>query len=157
MPRGELYIRIPKTGYDDWKDAYMIYGVSLDETAISKLMTPAPNKEAVENESDLQHGKRVVRNTDETKKAERNISLIINISAPDKVTFLTRYGKFCKEVLDKGFFDIKTSYQSDVIYRMTYIDCQQFSEYNMEIGKFTLNLNEPDPTNRDISDKWENE
>lgn len=155
MPQGKLYVKLPSSS--TWIDTYERYGLSLEENALSKLMTPAPSKEFVENKSDLQHGKRVNRNTSSTKKDERNVSLIVQITAPDKDTFLTRYGLFCTEILDKGFFDLKTPYVPNTVYRMTYLDCTQFSEFMQQIGKFTLSLNEPDPTNRGATDKWVNE
>lgn len=151
MAASTLYFRV---NGGNWIDAYTRYGISLEETSLSKLMTPAPNKAPVENKSDLQHGKRVVRNTSGVKKDERNVSLILNMSASTKAQFLTNYGLFCTEILDKGFFDIKTSYQSGVIYRFTYLDCTQFREFVLGIGKYTLSLNEPDPTNRGTNDSW---
>lgn len=153
MPKQTTYIRIAKSS--EWVDIFDAYGASLSDSAVSRLMTPAPNKEVVENRSDLEHGKRVTRDPNDTRKDERNFSLEIHLLAPNKDTFLERYGKFCNEVLDKGFFDIKTKYLPGTIYRVTYMDCSQFTEWGMGMAKFTLNLNEPDPTNRSETDKWE--
>lgn len=153
MPRNKLWMRLPGEGA--WTDMYASYGISLEETSVSKLMTPAPNKEVVENKSDLEHGKRVDRDTGDVRKDERNINLIMYIYASSKDQFLERYGRFCRDFLDKGFLDIKTAYVPDTVYRMTYLDCTQFSEFDMELAKFTLSLNEPDPTNRGETDKWE--
>ncbi len=41
MLNGQLYI--------NGKDAYLTWGIFLDETALSALMTPAPNKEFISN------------------------------------------------------------------------------------------------------------
>ena len=49
---GELFI--------NGKDAYTTWGISMDDTSLSALMTPAPNKDLVENKSRLEHGKRVM-------------------------------------------------------------------------------------------------
>lgn len=143
-----------KTHGGSWVNAYETYGITLEETSLSKLMTPAPNKEVVENKSDLQHGKRVDRSDAGVKKDERNLSLILNLSAPDSTTFLQRYAAFCTDILDKGFFDMKCDLLPGKVFRMTYLDCTQFSEFMLGIGKFTLSLNEPDPTNRGESDSW---
>ncbi len=151
MVANTLWFRVPG---GTWVDAYTRYGISLDDTAMSKLMTPAPNKDVLENKSDLEHGKRVNRSSDGVKKDERNVSIILNLTASTKAQFLTKYGLFCTEILDKGFFDIKTAYQDGVVYRMTYLDCTQFSEFVFGIGKYTLSLNEPDPTNRGTTDSW---
>ena len=152
MPRNTLWFKLPRD--IGWKDMFTQYGISLEETSLSKLMTPAPNKEIVENKSDIQDGKRVDRDTDDVRKDERNVSLILNIIADDETQFLARYGQFCSDFLDKGFFDIKTIYVPNTVYRMTYLDCTQFTEFCRGIGKFTLSLNEPDPTNRGETDNW---
>ena len=159
MPANELFFRVNN---GNWIDAYTNYGISLDDTAMSKIMTPAPNKSPVENKSDLEHGKRVVRSTSGVKKDERNLSLTLNMTASSMATFLTNYGKFCTEILDKGFFDMYVSHQDytennqtkHVIYRLTYIDCNQYREFMFGIGKYTLNVNEPDPTNRGMTSSW---
>ena len=187
MPANTLYFRTSATqvlpseavGYkpftvegqtEVYADAYKRYGISLEETSLSRLMTPAPNKEIVENKSDLEHGKRVYRDSADVRKDERNVSLIFNITAKNEAEFMSRYALFCEEILDKGFIDIRTEYSLyDTVYddngnltsykyrvfRMTYLDCTQFTEFNQSIGKFTLSLNEPDPTNRGENDSWE--
>lgn len=138
---GELFI--------NGKDAYTTWGLSMDETSLSALMTPSPNKELIENKSRLEHGKRVIISN--PKKDERNLTLQINITAPDKDTFFTRYDSFCDE-LDIGVLDIRTKYRPSVVYRTTYQSCQQFSEFMQGIGKFVLKLNEPNPKNRNLPD-----
>ena len=152
---GETEIRV--VGSNEFIDLYEIYGVSLDETSLSKLMTPAPNKQPTENSSDIMNGKRLNREPGNVRKDERNVQLTINIHARNKDEFLRLYGRFCNEVLDNGYFDLRSCYNTGMIYRMTYVDCQQFSEFMLELGKFTLTLNEPDPTNRGLTDKWDDE
>ena len=44
MPQEELFI--------NGKDAYTTWGISMDDTALSALMTPAPNKEFIEKACD---------------------------------------------------------------------------------------------------------
>lgn len=136
---GELFI--------NGKDAYVTWGISMDDTALSALMTPAPNKEFVENKSRLEHGKRVV--TANPQKDERNLTLQINLTAPDKDTFFARYDSFCSE-LAIGTLEIRTKYQSGILYRTVYLSCQQFSQFMQGIGKFVLKLNEPNPADRTI-------
>lgn len=136
---GELFI--------NGKDAYMEWGISMDDTALSALMTPAPNKEFVENKSRLEHGKRVVAAN--PKKDERNLTLQINLTAPDKDIFFARYDSFCKE-LATGVLEIRTKYQTNILYRTVYLSCQQFSQFMQGIGKFVLKLNEPNPSDRTI-------
>ena len=137
MPQEELFI--------NGKDAYTTWGISMDDTALSALMTPAPNKEFIENKSRMEHGKRVI--TADPKKDERDLTLQINLTAPDKDTFFARYDSFCNE-LDKGILEIKTKYQPNIVYRTIYISCNQFSQFMQGIEKFVLKLNEPNPNNR---------
>lgn len=134
---GELFIND--------KDAYLEWGVSMDDTSLSALMTPAPNKELIENSSRLNHGKSVITNG--VKKDERNLTLQLNLTAPDKDTFFERYESFCKE-LDGGVLEIRTKYQPAILYRTIYLSCNQFNQFMQGIGKFVLRLNEPNPMNR---------
>ena len=129
------------------KEAYAEWGISMDDTSLSALMTPAPNKGFIENKSRLESGKRLV--TVNPKLDERSLTLQINLVASSEAQFFARYESFCKE-LATGILDIKTKYQPEVVYRTIYQSCSQFSQFMQGIGKFSLKLNEPDPTNRDL-------
>lgn len=139
MPQGELYI--------NGVDAYTEYGMSLESSALSALMTPPPNKELIENKSRLEHGKRVVNVN--PKVDERELNLQFHITAKSRNDFFEKYSKLCG-LLESGNIEIKTSYQSDVLYRMNYISCTQFSQFRLGMAKFTLRLNEPNPKNRSV-------
>lgn len=127
------------------KDAYVEWGISMDNTSLSALMTPAPSKAFIENESRLEHGKRVV--IVNPKMDARNLTLQINLTASSEKQFFTRYTNFCKE-LATGVLDIETKYQPGIVYKTIYQSCSQFSQFMRGIGKFSLKLNEPDPSNR---------
>ena len=137
MPVGELYI--------NGMDAFTEYGMSMESSALSSLMTPPPNKEFIENKSRKENGKRVV--TSNPMVDERELSLQFHIKANGKSDFMAKYSKLC-DVLASGTLEISTSYQQGVVYRMIYVSCTQFSEYRLGMAKFTLRLNEPNPTNR---------
>ena len=162
--QGELFIKLqenitPVNGAleDGWVDAYLQWGVSFTDVSLSTLMTPAPNKAAIENKSRAQDGKRIVLGKQYVKKDERDVSLEMRIWANDKTDFWDKYNRFCSEVLDYGYVEMKTSYAIDKIFRMSYLDCTQFSEFIQEAAKFVLRLNEPDPTNRGVEDSHEND
>ena len=138
MPKGESFI--------NGVDAYTQWGVSLSDTSLSALMTPSANKAYITNKSRLEHGKRVIVN--DTKVDERSVTINIHLTASNEQEFFNRYNKFCQEVLAQGVVDIKTKYQSDVVYHMIYESCTQFSQFMRGIGKFTLKLLEPNPNNR---------
>ena len=141
MPHGELHIKT--ASINGWVDAFDTWGLSLSETGLSRLMTPAPNKSAVTNKNIISHGASVVQNT--FYKDVRQISLEVHITAPTKEDFMDRYAAFCAQVLDAGYIRMKTKYQTGVVYHFLYLDCTQFAEYGRRMAKFTLTLEEPHP------------
>ncbi len=186
MPKGELFIRSLRRNYlgewvvSEWEDAFTEYGISFSDVSLSRLMTPAPKKEVLENKSRLQHGKRIVRNGTYAKTDERNVSIEMHISAPDKATFWSRYGGFCKNYLSTGYIEIAhadiihaditdseeegatftvggKTYSGLSVFRMTYVSCEEFTEFRQQLARYTLTLNEPDPDNRGGEDKWATE
>lgn len=140
MPVGQLTI--------NGKDAFTTWGISLSNTALSALMTPVPNKDYVENESRLEHGKRILNVN--PKMSDRTVTIFFNLIASDEVDFFRKYGKFCTDVLQTGEVEIKTSFQPTVVYRMKYISCNQFTQFMRGIAKFSLKLVEPNPDNRAV-------
>lgn len=133
--------------YINGKDAYITWGMSMDDTALSELMTPPSNKAFVENESRRQHGKRVL--IADPRLSERNVTLQINLTASNEKQFLERYSSFCKE-LATGALKIETKYQPGVVYKTIYQSCSQFSQFMRGIGKFVLKLSEPNPNDRTV-------
>lgn len=133
--------------YINGKDAYSTWGISMDDTSLSALMTPASNKDFIENKSRLEHGKRVL--VSNPKLEERSLTLQINLTALNEEQFFARYNSFCEE-LATGILNIKTKYQPNVMYRTIYLSCSQFSQFMRGIGKFVLKLNEPNPKDRNI-------
>ena len=127
-------------------DAYNAWGVSMDSSALSQIMTPAPLKEQIENRSALENGKRVFRSG--RKLDERTVTVTFNISAVNESQFLDRYGRFCSDVLAIGVLDITTKYQPGVVYKFDYLSCQSFSEFRLGVGKFVLRMSEANPADR---------
>lgn len=151
MPKGQLTI--------NKKDAYTEWGLSMDPSALSALMTPSATKSYIENDSRLEHGKEMITsytktdsdgnkvNVNTVKLDARDVTVTFNITARNETQFLQRYYSFCSE-LEKGTLDISTSFLPNVVFHMIYVSCSQFSEFNLGIGKFTLKLTEPNPKNR---------
>lgn len=144
MLKGQLYI--------NGNDAYLTWGIFLDETALSALMTPAPNKEFISNKYRSKDGKSVIKHN--PRLDEREITLPFNMTAKDSDTFLMNYARFCEEVLAKGELVIHTRFQPNVWYRCIYLSCTQFSQCIREMAKFSLKLNEPDPSDRGKTSKY---
>lgn len=139
--KGELFI--------NGKDAYTEWGISMDTSSLSALMTPAGNKDLPENKSRLEHGKRVVDDASIIKVDERQLTLTINLTARTEEEFFTRYSSFCNE-LATGKLDINTKYQPDVMYRTIYKSCNPFSQFMRGIAHFSLRLEEPNPKDRNL-------
>lgn len=145
MPAGQLTI--------NGQDAYNTWGVSMDSSALSALMTPAPIKSLTENDSRIENGKVMItaKTTGDkeslVKVDARDVTITFYIRAKSESEFLTRYYSFCKE-LETGKLDISTSFLPNVVFHMIYVSCNQFSEYMRGLGKFALKLTEPNPKNR---------
>ena len=127
------------------KDAYLIWGVTMDDTSLSALMTPPSVKAYIENNDRTEHGKRVI--IDNVRVDSRDITLQLNLTARSEEEFFSRYSSFCDE-LSKGILDIETSYQKGIVYHCIYQSCSQFSQFMRGIGKFTLKITEFNPKNR---------
>lgn len=131
------------------------WGVTLAETSLTALMTPAPLKSYITNESALSHGKQVLTDSGNIPKVDaRDVQLVFAIRASSLAKFLTQYYSFCEE-LKKGALDLTLHiWEGDsyikTTYYLNYVSCSQFSEYNGRLGRFVLKLNEPNPANRTI-------
>lgn len=149
MPKNTLYIRPAKNftlaSSQGWIDAFVEFGMSMDSTALSALMTPAANKEYVTNSSRLEHGTQLVMAN--PKKEARTVNVSFNLTAPNEEIFFIRYQKLC-DLLDGGAFWLRTKYQPDVAYKVVYESCQQFTQFMRGIAKFSLRVTEPNPTDR---------
>lgn len=137
MPAGQLFI--------NGKDAFLHWGVSFSDTALSALMTPPTNKDYIVNESRLEHGQRLLNLNPMT--AGREVTLEMHIKAKNDADFLDKYSRFCN-VLAQGQMNIKTSFQPNVVYKMYYVSCAQFSEFYLRLAKFQLKLKEPNCNDR---------
>ena len=187
MPQGQLYLRTKKTiqavssddktglvladayrptewvnsfpstyGYG-WADAYLRYGLSLEDGAMSKLLTPSPKKKG-NNNSDVQtHGVAYSALTIGIED-ERELSFDVHFVAQDEAAFLANYDRFCTEILAPGYTQLRFMIETPVgladrgIYHLKYNDCQQFQAFRFQMAKFTLSFTEPHPEIRD--ERW---
>ncbi len=150
MPHGVLYIK--RNSENQFKDAFDHYGLSLDDEGLSRLMTPAPHKEPITNKNVITDGMAIMQGS--FYKDSRTVSLGMHIIARPSVengvsytakeNFLRQYNAFC-DVLSAGAIDLKTAFQPNVVYHFIYKDCTQFTEFNQEMAKFILTLEEPNP------------
>jgi hypothetical protein len=114
-------------------------------------MQPCGLKEPIKNESRLEHGNHIII-AGTPRFASRDVTIAMNLTAPDEATWLLRYYDFCNEIA-KGKITIRTNRQEDVYYRFIYVSPpSQYSQYMCEMASFTLKLTEPDPSNRTATD-----
>lgn len=126
-----------------WVDAYLRYGLSLENGAISNVVALSPVKQPTGNDTAAMDGVAYMGAT-VGKCGERQFSIDVHITAESKSALLSRLDSLMSEVLKYGYVQLMTSYESKV-YHLIYQDCQQFQAYNMEMAKFTLSFIEPHP------------
>lgn len=130
------------------KDTHTTWGITFGAESFTNLLTFPPLKPYIENKSALLPGKQVLNDTDHAPNVdERDVQLTFNLHARNLATFLQRYESFMEE-LHKGKIELRTKYQSGKVYRLNYISCVQFAQFNGRLGKFILKLNEPNPADR---------
>lgn len=129
-------------------DAFKAYGVTLDVSALSALMTPSSKKEWITNEVRDENGTRYLSTTPMNK--EREITINFQITAPNEQVFFQRYANLCA-VFNNGIVDIITKYQPTIEYHCVYDSCSQFSQFRQRYALFTLKLIEPNPNNRTLT------
>lgn len=139
--KGELYI--------NGQDAWIQWGVMLDDSSLSALMTPPGVKDYPKNQSRLEDGTRYI--TFSTKLKERDLTLSLQFVAGTKEEFYAHYTAFCNDVLAHGIVNIRTKYQADVVYKCLYQSCTQYRQFLGRVAKFSLKLVEPNPTDRTTS------
>ena len=142
MRTGELYI--DPTDVSTRTDVYATYGVWME--SVSPFRQFAPVKERTENKSPLRNGKEV----DPTPPMvdERDITLTMCIEAATESQFEQRLDAF-ETLLRSGLLDVRIPTHTSKVYRVNYISCTQFTEFNGRLGKFILKLNEPNPADRE--------
>lgn len=136
--RGELYI--------NGQDAWTTWGIMLDDSSLSALMTPPAIKDFPKNSSRLESGTRYI--TINPKLKERDVTLSLQFHAKTKAAFLNNYNAFCQNVLATGRIKINTMYQSGVYYYFIYNSCTQYRQFMFKIAKFSLKLTEYNPSKR---------
>lgn len=156
MAKEVLYLKTGKTtstassdtnAQNGWVDAYLKYGLSLEDGALSKLIAPAANKKPVGNSNALTGGVAYLGSSVGVKD-ERQLSLDVHICASTKADFWTKYSSFCAEILDHAVGDhIRLKHVDDGmrVHHFVYQNCEPFMQFQGEMAKFTLILLEPHP------------
>lgn len=136
---GELYI--------NGKDAWTEWGVNMGDDFISALDSFVPMKEYIENESRLEHGKRVI--VSNPRIASREMTLRFTIKGNDAVDYRAKRKAFEQE-LQKGIVDIKVPAIGEEVYHLIYLGKSVSYALNMSrtFSVISSKFEEPNPANR---------
>ena len=132
------------------EDAKATWGIVFDSSSISALMTPAGMKDNIESQSRLEDGKRVITSPDLAKLDSRTLTLTFSLCAKSEDDFFTKYDSFCTEIQKTGRIYITLSVRPETVYKLIYKSCNQFTQYNNKLAKFSLRCEEPNPRDRTL-------
>lgn len=133
--KGKLFI--------NGKDAYLQWGIFLEDGSRDKLIMGVPLKDFIENKSRLEHGKQVFYNA--PRKDDREVELVFCFTKPGN--FVENYQAFLDE-LYKGQVVLKyTDAGLNATFYLTYLSCRSLNTVSYA-GKCSVRFNEPNPNNR---------
>lgn len=123
------------------------YGVTFTKGWREALLTPAPIKSYITNDSRLEHGQTVIATPTFAKKDKRDISLSFILEGKTESDYLSKYENFLNKIAYSGEFCLKVPCLK-TIYKLVYSQCSKFGDYGLKKGNFTLKLNEYNPNDR---------
>lgn len=136
---GDLYI--------NGKDAWTTWGVNMGEGFIDSIDAFAPMKAYIENESRLEHGKRVI--TANPRVASRDLTLHFTIMGSSEADFRAKRKAFEAE-LQKGKVDVRIPAIGGEIYHLIYTG--KSVGYGLNLARTFCSLSakfeEPNPMDR---------
>lgn len=136
---GQLYI--------NGKDAWTTWGVRMGDGFLDALDAPLPMKDYIENESRLEHGKRVI--TTGARVDSREVTLGFTIAGTSESDYRAKKKAFLSE-LQQGLFTVEVPALGEEVYRLVYTG--KSVSYGLSLGRtfghFSMKATEPDPTDR---------
>ena len=129
------------------KDAWTTWGVRMGDGFLDIIDGFNEMKEYIENESRLEHGKRVI--TENAKVASRQITLQFTIEGDSESDYRTKK-KYFQAELERGTVNIKIPALANEVYKLVYLG--KSVSYAMSsdrcFGKVSAKFEEPNPMNR---------
>ena len=129
------------------KDAFSTWGVRMGDGFLDAIDGFNEMKDYIENESRLEHGKRVI--TDNAKVDSREITLQFTIEGSSESDYRSKKKAFQTE-LEKGAVNIKIPALGDEIYKLIYLG--KSISYGLSpdrcFGKVSSRFEEPNPMDR---------
>lgn len=117
------------------------WGAALMSGTVEALLTPAPMKEYIKNESRLEHGERVIPNL--AKVASRELQLPFLIEGNSPTDYLNKYMSFVEE-LYKGIIALQIP-ELGKTYNLLYLSSGKYGSYGSCRGKIVVKFKEPIP------------
>lgn len=136
---GELYI--------NGKDAWIEWGVNMGEDFINEIDAFVPMKELIENDSRLEHGKRILLAN--PRVASRELTLHFTIKGDSETDYRAKRKAFEQE-LQKLAVDIKVPAIGTEVYHLVYLGKSVAYALNLSRTFCTVSakFEEPNPMNR---------
>ena len=129
------------------KDAWTTWGVRMGDGFLDTIGGFNEMKDYIENESRLEHGKRVI--TDNAKVDSREITLQFTIEGSSESDYRTKKKAFQTE-LEKGTVNIKIPSLGSEVYKLVYLG--KSISYGLSLdrcfGRVSSKFCEPNPTDR---------
>lgn len=129
------------------EDAWTTWGVRMGDGFLDTIDGFNEMKDYIENESRLEHGKRVI--TDNAKVDSREITLQFTIEGSSESDFRTKKKAFQTE-LEKGTVNIKIPSLGSEVYKLVYLG--KSISYGLSLdrcfGRVSSKFCEPNPTDR---------
>lgn len=127
------------------EEALKKYGAMMGDGFAKALLCPVPTKQGIENESRLEHGKRVIAST---KLSSREVTLQFNIVGTSDADFAHKMGKFTA-MLYGGDVTISAPSLGAITYHLIYKNATVFSlGLSKTACKMSVKFEEPNPSNR---------
>lgn len=134
---GQLYINN--------RDAYVVYGVVMSDNFLENISIAAPLKDFIENESRLEHGKRMIISN--PRLASRNVTLTFTINGKTPEEYLDHYRAFVTE-LHKGNVALRVPALGET-YKLVYLNSASYAlDGSRTVSKLACKFVEPNPQDR---------
>ena len=136
---------------DEADSAYVdidAFGITLVRGWRDALLTPAPVKGYVTNDSRLEHGQSVIAAPKYAKKDKRDVSISFFLEGNSEEDYLQKYEAFLNKIAYSGEFCLKVP-RLKRVFKLVYTQCSQFRDYGLKKGKFVLKLTEYNPNDRE--------
>lgn len=127
------------------KDAFTTWGCFLGNNSVDQLLTPAPAKKRLSNESRLLPGKQVIEG--DNIVASRDVTLIVYFKGKGLADIYSKIENFTTELLT----GISTFILTDlplIKFKLDYDSASSLKQVNGKLAKISIKLNEPNPSDR---------